>query len=117
MDHLKISPETQEEIAVYRNLQKYGAWKRVVAFLETKVAEADKIVNQVGADRRREYTQRDIAIVTKNAYQLLIDFPQVMIDHLSGTGEDRMEEFDPWLDEGDDEEGGGNVAMPDSLSD
>jgi len=100
MKNLKISQANQDDIAVWKNLLRYPAWKRVVNVLQEKVKEADLIVNQIGGDREIEYSKRDVAILKKNAYLDLIELPEKMIELLSGTGTEPTEEMDAFEDEG-----------------
>lgn len=96
MKNLEISEANKDEMAVWKNLQKYPAWKRLVSMLQERIKEADLVINQVGGDREAEFSKRDIAIVKKNSYLDLIEFPEKMIETLSGTGVERTEEMDPY---------------------
>lgn len=96
MKNLKISQENQDDIAIWKNLQRYPAWKRVVQILEAKVKEADLIINRIGGDREVEYTKRDVAIIKKNSYLDLMELPEKMSEQLAGTGTEATEEMDPF---------------------
>jgi hypothetical protein len=96
MDQLKVSEANQEDIAVWKNLEKYPAWRRVVRELQEKIKEADAIINTIGFDREKMFSERDVAIIKKNAYLDLIDMPSKNIDLLANTGDMPMEELDPF---------------------
>lgn len=96
MAELKISKANQDDIAVWKNLERYPAWKRVVRDLQEKVKEADAIINTIGFDREKMFSERDIAIIKKNAYLDLIDYPARSIAMLSGTGTEPTEDHDPY---------------------
>lgn len=101
MSDIKISQANQDDIAVWKNLQRYAAWKRVVSILEQKVKEADMIINKIGGDREVEFTKRDIAIIKKNSWLFLMELPEKMVEQLSGTGViEEPEEMDPFADAG-----------------
>lgn len=104
MSALKISKKNQEDILVWKRLQAYPAWKRVVAELKIKIKEADMIINSIGADSKAEYSKRDIAIIKKNAYLDLIEMPETNITILGGTGTQATETMDPYNDSIEDEE-------------
>jgi hypothetical protein len=105
MDQLKVSEANQEDIAVWKNLEKYPAWKRVVRELQERIKSADEIINTIGFDREKMFSERDVAIIKKNAYLDLIDMPSKNIDLLSGTGNLPVEELDAFAhpDDLDDE--------------
>lgn len=99
MKDLKISQANQDDIAVWKNLQRYPAWKKVITILEERVKQADAIINQIGGDREVEFTKRDVAIIKKNSYLDLIELPEKMIEQLSGTGVlEEPEEMDPFAE-------------------
>lgn len=98
MSNTNISNEKQEEVAIWKNLQKYGAWKRVCAMLEEKLKAAELVINMLGGDHKAEFSKRDMAIIKKNAYLDLIEYPQKMIDMATGTIELPTEEMDPYED-------------------
>lgn len=104
MENLKISDENRDEMALWKNLQKYPAWKRVVQILQKRIEQADLVINKVGGDRDKGYTQRDIAIIKKNSYLDLIEMPEKMIDQLKGTGTEPTENMDPFADNEDENE-------------
>lgn len=104
MENLKISEANKDDIAVWKNLQKYPAWKRLVAHLQAKVKEADAVINLIGGDREVEYTKRDMAIIKKNAYLDLIELPEKMIEDLAGTGNLPTEQMDAFRNEDDEED-------------
>lgn len=96
MAELLISEENKEDIAIWKNLEKYPAWRRVVRELQEKIKQADAIINTIGFDRDKMFSERDIAIIQKNAFQDLIDMPSKNIDMLTGTGTEPIEELDPF---------------------
>lgn len=98
MAELNISEANKEDIGVWRNLQRYPAWKRVVKELQLKIANAEKVINLIGGDRKLEYTKRDLAILQKNAYLDLIEMPEEMIRLLQGTGTEQTENLDAYSD-------------------
>ena len=99
MAEIKISQANQDEIVRWKNLEKYPMWRRVVEELKKKIDEADKIINSLGADRKCEFTHRDIAIIKKNAYLDLIELPSSIVTNLQGTGEKPTEQMDPYQDQ------------------
>jgi len=101
MKNIKISEANKDDLAVWKNLERYPAWKRVVQILQKKVEQADLIINKVGGDRDKGYSQRDIAIVKKNSYLDLIEMPKKMVEQLSGTGTEPTENMDPFEEEDD----------------
>lgn len=104
MAELKISEANQDDIAIWKNLEKYPAWRRVVRELQEKIKEADAMINTIGFDREKMFSERDIAIIKKNAYLDLIEMPQKNIDLLSGTGTEEVEDIDPYAHTDDLEE-------------
>lgn len=99
MVDLKISKANQDDISIWNNLKRYPAWKRAVAELQYKIDQADKIINTIGFDRDKMFSERDIAIIQKNAYLDLVQLPDNMISMLQGTGVDSTEELDAFEDE------------------
>ena len=104
MAELKISKASQDDIVIWKNLQRYPAWRRVLSELQIKVEEADRIINTIGFDRDKMFSERDIAIIQKNAYLDLIQMPDKMIGMLQGTGTERTEELDPYEEELEDDD-------------
>jgi len=96
MGNLKVSKTNRDEAALWRNLQRYPAWRKVVEELEQKVKDADSVINMIGGDGDKRFSQRDIAIVQKNSYLDLIEMPQKNIELLEGTGVEEPEELDPF---------------------
>jgi PP-loop superfamily ATP-utilizing enzyme len=96
MAELKISKESQDDIAIWRNLERYPAWKRVVRELQKKIKEADNFINLIGGDSEIRYSNRDIAIIKKNAYLDLIEMPQKNVEMLIGTGTEPTEDLDAY---------------------
>lgn len=96
MAEIKISKANQDDIAIWRNLERYPAWRRVISNLQEKVKEADEIINTIGFDREKMFSERDIAIIQKKAYLDLIDTPARNIALLLGTGTEPTEEHDPY---------------------
>lgn len=100
MSGIKTTTANQEEMAVWKNLKDTLGWRKAVGILRKKVDEADLIINQIGGDRKLEYTMRDLSILKKNAYLDLIEMPEKMIESLAGTGViEEPEEMDPFSDE------------------
>ncbi len=102
MGNLKVSKTNRDEASLWRNLQRDPAWRKVVEELEQKVKEADTVINMIGGDGDKRYSQRDIAIVKKNSYLDLIEMPQNNIELLEGTGVEEPEELDPFEELSDD---------------
>lgn len=98
MGKLQVSKTNKDEAAMWRNLQRYPAWRQVVAELEQKIKEADEVINLIGGDGDKRFSQRDIAIIKKNSYLDLIEMPQKNIELLEGTGVEEPEELDPFED-------------------
>lgn len=96
MADLKVSKANIDDITVWKNLQRYPAWKRVVAELEIKIKEQEKIVFTPGYDREKMLTERDVAIMVRQAYLDLIEIPERNINQLSGTGTERISSLDPF---------------------
>lgn len=104
MEKIKTSVANQDEILVWKRLQQYSPWKKLCELKKKDIEEADKIINTIGFDREKMFSERDIAIIKKQAILDLINEPQRMIDLLSGTGiADKTEDFDPF-DEIEDED-------------
>jgi len=102
MEKIKVSQANLDEMAIWKNLQKYQAWKKVCEHFKEQLAEADKIINTLGFDRDKMFSERDVAIINKNAILELIQLPEKMIEQLSGTGVmEEPEELDPWEDSED----------------
>lgn len=105
MDKIKASAANQDEILVWKRLQQYSPWKKLCELKKGEIEEADKIINTIGFDREKMFSERDIAIIKKQAILDLINSPQKMIELLSGTGvAEKTEEFDPFS-EPEDEDG------------
>ena len=105
MGKIKTSPANQDEILVWKRLQQYSPWKRLCELKKKDIEEADQIINTLGFDRDKMFSERDVAIIKKQAILDIINEPQRMIDQLSGTGiADKTEEFDPF-EEVEDEDG------------
>ena len=98
MAELKISAENKDEIILWKHLAEYPAWQRVIAELQQKIKDADSVINLIGGDGDKRFSQRDIAIIKKNSYLDLIEMPEKMISMLSGTGTEPMEVLDPFED-------------------
>lgn len=96
MGELKISRANQDDIAIWRNLERYPAWKRVVRELQEKIKEADTLINMIGGDSEVRFSNRDIAIIKKNAYLDLIEMPATNISMLTGTGTEPTEDLDAY---------------------
>lgn len=96
MAELKISEANKDEVAVWRNLQRYPAWKRLCQIKQKEVDEADKIINTIGFDREKMFSERDVAIIKKQAILDLIKYPEITIDLLIGTGTEPVENLDPY---------------------
>jgi len=105
MDKIKTSAANQDEILVWKRLQQYSPWKRLCELKKKDIEAADTIINTIGFDREKMFSERDVAIIRKQAILDLINAPQKMIDLLSGTGVvNATEEFDPF-EEVEDEDG------------
>lgn len=96
MAELKVSKANIDDITVWKNLQRYPAWKRVVAELETKIKEQEKTIFTPGYDREKMLTERDVAIMVRQAYIDLIEIPQRNINILAGTGVEQIKSMDPF---------------------
>jgi PP-loop superfamily ATP-utilizing enzyme len=99
MAELKISEANKDDIAVWKNLQRYPAWKRLCREKQRDIEDADKIINTIGFDREKMFSERDVAIIKKQAIKDLIEYPETMISMLIGTGTERTEELDPYEDD------------------
>ncbi len=95
-EQIEITPEQREKLIQWRSLKETAVWKELVSELERLIGQADQIVNTVGADRELEFTKRDVAVIKKQACQALIEYPDSMINRLSGTGRKPTENFDPF---------------------
>jgi len=107
MSELKISQANQDDIAVWKNLQRYPAWKRICQERMKEVEKADAIINTIGFDREKMFSERDIALIKKQAILEFINFPQTQINQLSGTGVlEKPDVMDPFrdLEEGDEDD-------------
>lgn len=96
MSELKVSKANIDDITIWKNLQRYPAWKRVVRELEQKIKEQEVIIFTPGYDREKMLTERDVAILTRQAYLDLIETPQRNINLLSGTGTEQVQQLDPF---------------------
>lgn len=106
MAELKISEANKDDIAVWKNLQKYPAWRRLCQEKQRDIDDADKIINTIGFDRDKMFSERDVAIIKKQSIQELINYPEEMINLLAGTGVERTENLDAYGSEND-------VELPD----
>jgi hypothetical protein len=50
---------------------------------ENKIEKADLVINELGGDKELEFSKRDLAILKKNSYLDLIEYPDEMIELLS----------------------------------
>lgn len=116
MSDIKTTQSNQEQAGRWKNLEKYPMWRLVVAELKRKVEEADKVINMIGMDCDRTFTQRDIAIAKKNAYLDLIELPDIMISVLSGTGEKPIENMDAFSSQSENQ-GDEPIELPQNVSD
>ena len=96
MAELKISKANIDDITVWKNLQRYPAWKRVTRELEEKIKQQEAIIFTPGYDREKMLTERDVAILVRQAYLDLIEIPQRNINMLSGTGVEQIKSLDPF---------------------
>lgn len=96
MGELKISKANIDDITIWKNLQRYPAWKRVVRELEQKVKEQEAIIYTPGYDREKMLSERDVAILVRQAYLDLIQIPEKNIAMLGGTGTDDVPDLDPF---------------------
>lgn len=96
MGQLKVSKANIDDITIWKNLQRYGAWKRVVRELEAKVKEQEAIIYTPGYDRDKMLTERDVAILVRQAYLDLIQIPEKNIAMLGGTGTEETPTLDPF---------------------
>ena len=103
MSELKLTQENQELIGLWKSLAEHPAWVKMVEVAKTEIEKADLIINQIGGDRDLEFSKRDLAIVKKNFYLTLIETPTGMMNQLSGTGVEEVEEMDPFDKEKTDE--------------
>lgn len=104
MSEIKTSAANQDEIIVWKRLQQYGAWKRLCQLKLKEVEAADKVINTIGFDREKMFSERDVAIIKKQSILDLINTPESLIEQLSGTGiSEKTEEFDPFEEGNDDE--------------
>jgi len=93
-----ISKENQNLINTWKKLQESEEFKLLTNKLDEIIKEQDLIINTLGADFRRAYTDRDIAIVKKDNALEIKDLPQRMIDSLSGTGTQPVDNPDAYED-------------------
>jgi len=94
MAELKISEANKDDIAVWTNLQKHHAWIRLCKEMQVNIEAADKIINTLGFDRDKMFSERDVAILKKQAILDVINFPGTMISLLTGTGTEEVENPD-----------------------
>lgn len=92
------------EILNWKEFAQTPMWKMVCSMLNKKVKEAEAIIFAVGADKEVQFTQRDVAIVKRDAYLELIEMPENNIESLSSIGEMPMEEMDAYMDNGEEAE-------------
>ena len=104
---MQISKDNQNQINTWQALKDSSGFKLLTDKLEQIIKEQDLVINRLGADFRRAYTDRDIAIVKKDNAMELKELPQRMIEQLSGTGIQPVDNPDAYAsanDEDDEEE-------------
>ena len=104
MENIKISLQNREEISDWANFKDNAIWKKIVLEMEEKIKQADLVINEIGGDKEIEFSKRDLAILKKNSYLDLIECPDKMIELLSGTGTEEIEEMDPFIDDTNNED-------------
>jgi len=101
MENIKITKQNQDEISDWSSFKDNSVWKKIVLEMEERIKQADTIINEIGGDKKVEFSKRDLAILKKNSYLDLIEFPDKMIELLSGTGVEKIEEMDPFIEDDD----------------
>lgn len=104
MAELKISEANKDDITVWKNLQKYPAWRKLCLVKQEDLKEADEIINTLGFDRDKMFSERDVAIIKKKAILDLINYPEMMINMLSGTGTEKTEQLDAYREADEEDE-------------
>lgn len=104
MENIKTTRQNQEEITDWKNFKDNSIWKKIVLEMKNKIEKADLVINEIGGDKELEFSKRDLAILKKNSYLDLIEYPDEMIELLSGTGVEQIEEMDPFIDEPNNED-------------
>jgi hypothetical protein len=104
MENIKTTRQNQEEITDWKNFKDNSIWKKIVLEMKNKIEKADLVINELGGDKELEFSKRDLAILKKNSYLDLIEYPDEMIELLSGTGVEQIEEMDPFIDEPNNED-------------
>lgn len=104
MENIKTTRQNQEEITDWKNFKDNSIWKKIVLEMKNKIEKADLVINEIGGDKELEFSKRDLAILKKNSYLDLIEYPDEMIELLSGTGVEQIEEMDPFIDEQNNED-------------
>ena len=104
MENIKTTRQNQEEITDWKNFKDNSIWKKIVLEMKNKIEKADLVINELGGDKELEFSKRDLAILKKNSYLDLIEYPDEMIELLSGTGVEQIEEMDPFIDESNNED-------------
>lgn len=104
MENIKTTRQNQEEITDWKNFKDNSIWKKIVLEMKNKIEKADLVINEIGGDKELEFSKRDLAILKKNSYLDLIEYPDKIIELLSGTGVEQIEEMDPFIDESNNED-------------
>lgn len=104
MENIKTTRQNQEEITDWKNFKDNSIWKKIVLEMKNKIEKADLVINEIGGDKELEFSKRDLAILKKNSYLDLIEYPDEMIELLSGTGVEQIEEMDPFIDDTNNED-------------
>jgi hypothetical protein len=104
MENIKTTRQNQEEITDWKNFKDNSIWKKIVLEMKNKIEKADLVINELGGDKELEFSKRDLAILKKNSYLDLIEYPDEMIELLSGTGVEQIEEMDPFIDDTNNED-------------
>ncbi len=86
MNDINVSLDSQNRIAEWKNLKAYTGFKLLVRELQNIIDESEKTIFALGADHKKLYTDRDVAIIKRDNAMRIKDLPDIMIKTLSGTG-------------------------------
>ena len=101
---LDISQKNHDQIVTWKRLKGYGGFKLLVDELNEIIAESEKVIFATGADHKRVYTDRDMAIVKRDNAMRIKELPDRMVGLLSGTGESTPENPDAYGDQNETED-------------
>lgn len=92
-----MDEQSQKEIASWKRFIGSATWKMLVSDLKKRVYELEASINKVGGNEVK-YSEKDIAILEKQAILRIVNIPQQVIKDLDSTVSVKMESLDAFDD-------------------